>query len=76
MSKLPQASGDRILRALGRLGFREVHRKGSHVMVAHRSQPTRLAVVPMHKGKAVPPGTLRAILKGAAVSVEELRAAL
>ena len=76
MSKLPQISGDRIVRALGRLGFREVHRKGSHVMVVHRNQPNRVAVVPVHKGRAVPPGTLRAILKGTTVSIEELRLAL
>ena len=76
MSKLPQISGDRIVRALSHLGFHEIHRKGSHVMLAHRKDPTRVAVVPVHKGRAVPPGTLRAILKGARVSVEELRAAL
>ena len=76
MSKLPQISGDRIVRALARLGFDEIHRKGSHVMVAHRRDPTRVAVIPVHKGRAVPPGTLRAILKGARVPLEELREAL
>lgn len=76
MSRLPHVGGDRIVRALRRLGFRELHRKGSHVMLVHRIQPNRIAVVPVHKGQAVPPGTLRAILKGAAVSIEELRSAL
>jgi predicted RNA binding protein YcfA (HicA-like mRNA interferase family) len=76
VSKLPQVSGDRIVRALSRLGFHEIHRKGSHVMLAHRRDPSRVAVVPVHKGRAVPAGTLRAILKGAAVSPEELREAL
>ncbi len=76
MSRLPQVSGDRIVRALTRLGFDEIHRKGSHAMLSHRSDPGRVAVVPVHKGRAVPPGTLRAILKGAGISVEELRKAL
>jgi predicted RNA binding protein YcfA (HicA-like mRNA interferase family) len=76
VSKLPHVSGERILRALTRLGFYELHRKGSHVMLAHRKDSGRVAVVPVHKGRAVPPGTLRAILKGARVSVEDLRDAL
>jgi predicted RNA binding protein YcfA (HicA-like mRNA interferase family) len=76
VSKLPQVSGTRLVRALGRAGFREVHRRGSHVMLVHRSDATRIAVVPMHKGKTLPPGTLRAILKGARVALEELRALL
>ncbi len=73
MSKLPHVSGTRLLRALGRAGFREAHRKGSHVMVVHRNDRTRLAVVPVHKGKLLPPGTLRAVIKGAGLTVEELR---
>jgi len=70
VSKLPQVGGTRLLRALTRAGFREVHRKGSHVMVVHRNDPTRIAVVPVHKGKTLPPGTMRAVLKGAAMTVE------
>ena len=42
MSKLPQVSGTRLVRALGRGGFREVHRRGSHVMLAHRNDATRI----------------------------------
>ena len=42
-------------------------------MEVHRTNPTRIAVVPVHKGKTLPPGTLRAVLKGTAMTVEELR---
>jgi predicted RNA binding protein YcfA (HicA-like mRNA interferase family) len=42
-------------------------------MVAHGNDATRIAVVPVHKGKTLPPGTLRAVLKGAAITIEELR---
>ena len=76
MSQLPQVGGDRLLRALAKLGFREIHRKGSHVMIVHRSDRGRVAVVPVHKGRPLPPWTLRAILKGASVTVEQLRSAL
>lgn len=73
MSRLPQVSGTRLIRALRRAGFEEAHRKGSHVMLVHRNDPTRVAVVPIHKGKTLPPGTLTAILKGARLTVENLR---
>ena len=76
MTKLPQVSGARLVRTLARAGFREVHRKGSHVMLVHTSDPTRIAVVPVHKARMLPPGTLRAILKGARVTDEELRSLL
>jgi len=45
-------------------------------MLVHGEDPTRVAVVPVHKGRALPPGTLRAIPPGARLSVEELRGAL
>lgn len=73
MSKLPQVSGTRLVRALMRAGFVEAHRKGSHVMLIHAADPTRVAVVPVHKGRVLPTGTLRAILKGAGMTIEELR---
>ncbi len=76
MSGLPQVNGDRLLRALSRAGFDEVHRKGSHVTVAHREDPTRIGVIPVHKGHDVRPGTLRSILKGVRLTVEELKAYL
>lgn len=73
MSELPQVSGERLLRALSRAGFVEAHRRGSHVMLVDPDDPTRVAVVPVHKGRDLPPGTLRAILRGAGVSVDALR---
>ena len=33
--KLPLLSGQDVLRALKRMGFNEVHRKGSHVKMKH-----------------------------------------
>lgn len=74
--KLPQVSGARVVRALARAGFHEIHQKGSHAMLVHRDDPSRVAVVPVHKGRSLPPGTLRAILRGARVTIEELRALL
>jgi predicted RNA binding protein YcfA (HicA-like mRNA interferase family) len=36
--KLPLLSGRQVVTALQRLGFLEIHRKGSHVKMQHPSQ--------------------------------------
>jgi predicted RNA binding protein YcfA (HicA-like mRNA interferase family) len=43
---LPLLSGREVLAALGRLGFIEVHRKGSHVKMKHPHG--RIIVFPFH----------------------------
>lgn len=76
MTQLPQVTGERLVRALLKLGFVEARRTGGHAIVRHASDPTRRASIPMHGSKAVRPGTLRAILKGAGVTIDELNRAL
>jgi predicted RNA binding protein YcfA (HicA-like mRNA interferase family) len=44
--KLPLLSGKQVLAASARLGFVEVHRKGSHVKMKHADG--RLIVFPFH----------------------------
>ena len=44
--KLPLLSGRQVLVALTRLGFVEVHRKGSHIKMKH--QDGRVIVFPYH----------------------------
>jgi predicted RNA binding protein YcfA (HicA-like mRNA interferase family) len=73
VTKPPQVNGTRVVRALGKAGFVEVHRKGSHVMMAHGADHTRIVVVPVHKGHDIPPGTLRAILRSAGLTAEQLK---
>jgi len=51
-------TGSDILRRLRKLGCVEVRRKGSHVRVECGRCAT---IVPVHAGKDLPPGTLRAI---------------
>ena len=41
--------------------------------MVHKKDPLRRAVIPVHGSKPVRPGTLRSILKGAKLSVEEIR---
>ncbi len=73
--KLPVISGDQLIRALAKFGYVAVRQKGSHVRLRHSSDPQRLPVtVPLHSEIAF--GTLRRILRDAAVTVEQLLAAL
>ena len=44
--KLPLLSGKQVLSAFVRLGFVEIHRKGSHVKMKHSDG--RLIVFPFH----------------------------
>ena len=68
--KLPATSGKKVLRALERAGFSVVRVKGSHHMLEHETTGRRVTV-PVHSKADLPPGTLRAILKQADVSVAE-----
>ena len=73
MSKLPGVSGRECARALGKAGFRLRRQEGSH-MVLRRDRPFAQVVVPDHK--ALDRGTLRAIFRGAGVTVDEFTALL
>ena len=73
MSKLPSVSGRDCAKALGKAGFRLRRQEGSH-MVLRRDQPFAQVVVPDHK--ELNRGTLRAILRGAGVAVEQFSALL
>lgn len=65
--KIPLLSGHDVLRALKRMGFKEVHRKGSHVKMKHPDG--RKIVFPYHN--EVDRYTLKGALKDAEVNIEE-----
>ncbi len=65
--KLPLLSGRQVHAALQRMGFVEIHRKGSHVKMEH--QDGRRIVFPFHN--EVDRHTLRGCLRDADVSEEE-----
>ena len=73
MSKLPCVSGRDCVRALGKAGFRLRRQEGSHI-VLRRDDPYSQVVVPDHK--ELDRGTLRAILRGAGIDVEDFIALL
>lgn len=65
--KLPLLSGRQVLRALERLGFQEISRKGSHVKMKHVDG--RLIVFPFHD--EIDRFTLKGALKDAEIEVED-----
>ena len=69
MSKLPVISGRDLVRALRNVGFELDRRKGSH-MILFRAEPVTTLSVPDHR--ELDRGTLRALLRQATVTPEEL----
>ncbi len=70
--KLPRVDPAQLISALKRAGFVERDQRGSHLHLWRESDNTRLTV-PMHKGRNVPIGTLRAILRDANLTVDKVR---
>jgi predicted RNA binding protein YcfA (HicA-like mRNA interferase family) len=71
LSKLPVILGREILKALNKIGFTVVSRKGSHVRLKRRrGEEILIVIVPMHRELAK--GTLRSILRQANLTVEDL----
>ncbi|MHB1416592.1 MAG: type II toxin-antitoxin system HicA family toxin [Chloroflexota bacterium] len=70
--RLPRITGADLVRALERAGWRELRRRGSHVILCHPIKKNR-PVVPVHAGAVLPPGTLSGILKDCELTPGELR---
>ena len=65
--KLPLLSGKQVLAALQRLGFVEIHRRGSHVKMQHPDG--RVIVFPFHD--EIDRYTLKGALRDADINPEE-----
>lgn len=68
--KLPRISGQKILHALGKAGFEEIHIRGSHHYLYHETKD-RIVTVPVHSQKIIAPKTLKSIPGQADISVED-----
>lgn len=70
MGRLAQLTGERLVRALVRLGWTVARQSGSHVVL---TSPGRNPVsVPVHRGKTLKEGTSRGILKATGVTEAQL----
>lgn len=65
--KLPLLSGRQVIKTLERLGFAEVHRKGSHVKMRH--EDGRMIVFPFHD--EVDRFTLKGALRDSDIDLDE-----
>lgn len=72
MAELPALSGEEVVKALKRVGFVFRRQTGSHVILRHPESKVTVPV-PVHGGKDLPPGTLRAIIRDAGLTVEEFQ---
>jgi len=68
--RLPVLSGERLVKALERAGWRTVRQRGSHVRMKHPDRRTSLTV-PLHR--ELKRGTLSGILADAGLDSEQLR---
>ncbi|PKL49688.1 MAG: hypothetical protein CVV37_07525 [Nitrospira bacterium HGW-Nitrospira-1] len=70
MPKLKRISGEEAIKRLEKLGFKQIRRRGSHVVLKKQTSEGEIGcVVPLHKELAI--GALRGILKQAKLTVEE-----
>ena len=67
MTALPVISGADCVRALQRVGYVEVRRRGSHARLWCESRPP--VTVPLHR--TLDRGTLRSIIRACELSVDE-----
>ena len=67
--KLPLLNAREVLSALRRLGFLEVHQKGSHVKLAHPDG--RIIIIPNHN--PVDRYTLKGALKDADIDIQDFQ---
>ena len=69
--RLPSVTARDVIRVPQKAGFSIVRTTGSHFRLVHDTEPTRQTTVPVHKGKDIPRGTLRDIIKQAGFTVDE-----
>lgn len=70
MPKLRSEKPTAVIRKLRKLGFEGPCGGGRHLVMRHPQTGQKISV-PIHKGRDLPVGTLRAIVRAAGISIEE-----
>jgi len=71
MSNFPAVTGQRLIKALRKMGFEVIRRKGSHNFLQHADG--RCTVIPIHAGETIGRGLLSQIMRDCEISAEELK---
>jgi predicted RNA binding protein YcfA (HicA-like mRNA interferase family) len=69
--RFPVCSAKDVIRVLRRHGFAQIGQKGSHQKWRHANG--RQVIVAMHGNKPIPIGTLKSIIEGSGLSVDDFR---
>ena len=69
--RFPICNANAVVRVLRRNGFAQVSQKGSHQKWRHTNG--RQVIVAMHGNKPIPIGTLKSIVEGSGLSVDDFR---
>ena len=67
--KLKPVKAEKVIKALTKLGFEIVRRRGSHVILKHPDG--RVTVVPIHQGEELGRGILREIINDVGIDRDE-----
>jgi len=70
MPKLPIVSGVKLVKAFLKIGYETDHQTGSHIILRNKNPPFRRLTIPNHP--EIAKGTLRAIMRQAGLTAEEL----
>ena len=70
MGRLPSVDGRTVIRALIKAGFTIDRIVGSHHILVSPGDPRRALTVPVHGARDLKPGTLRAIIRQAGLTVD------
>jgi predicted RNA binding protein YcfA (HicA-like mRNA interferase family) len=71
MSNVPAVTGQRLIKALRKMGFEVIRRKGSHNFLQHVDG--RCTVVPIHAGETIGRGLLSQIMRDCEITAEEFK---
>ncbi len=71
MTTFPAITGNRLIRALRKLGFEVIRTKGSHHFLQY--QDGRCTVVPLHRSETIGRGLLAQILRDCEITKNELQ---
>ena len=70
MGRLPSISGKEVCKILSKNGFKEIRRRGSHIVMQYKTEDSTVTIpVPDHKELAV--GTLRSLIRQSGLSRKE-----
>jgi len=69
LTKIKPLPSSQVMLVLGRLGFKRIRQRGSHIFFRHPDG--RTTVVPVHRGEDIGRGLLQEIIKDTKLTKEE-----